>query len=124
MPKTRDEEGVRKWFADEKVKYLAILKQSHLVGNCVGNRTADPLRVIASWLNTRLCVTGMTLSRILEPVPTGFGKATYLDHASIAVLGRAIIENAAVLLYVCDHKIDTVEWECRRSLVDLHDFVN
>ena len=125
MPKSkRDEEGVRKWFAEETIKYAGLLKQSHVVGNAVGNRHADPLRVIASWLYTRICVTGMTLSQILEPVSTGYGSAAYLDHASIAILGRALIENAAVLLYVCDHAIGTDEWECRRSLIDLHDFVN
>ena len=121
---SREEEDVRKWFADEKGKYLSLLKQAHLVGNSVGNRQADTLRVIASWLYTRICVTAASLSQLLEPQPTGYGDSRYLDHASISVVGRALIENAAVLLYACDHTLSADEWACRRALIDLHDFVN
>ncbi|MBR0771883.1 hypothetical protein JQ590_26835 [Bradyrhizobium diazoefficiens] len=125
MPKVKkDEEGARKWFADEKGKYLALLKQSHLVGNAVGNRQTDPLRVIASWLYMRICVTATSLSQLLEPQPTDYGSMRYLDHASISVVSRALIENAAVLLYACDHTLSPDEWECRRALIDVHDFVN
>jgi hypothetical protein len=120
----RNEEGARKYFAEEKTKFTGLLKQAHLVGNAVGNRRTDPLRVISSWLYIRICVTGKTIVQVLEPQPTGYGEARYLDHASIAILSRALIENVAVLLYVGDTKIPTDEWECRRGLIDIHDFIN
>jgi hypothetical protein len=71
-----------------------------------------------------ICVTARTLVQILDPLPTGYGDSRYLDHASVAILSRALIENVAVLLYVGNTKIPNDEWECRRSLIDLHDFVN
>ena len=72
----------------------------------------------------RACVTGHSIVQLFDPPPSGYGETRYLDQASIAVLSRALIENAAVLLYVGDTKVPDEEWECRRSLIDLHDFVN
>jgi hypothetical protein len=72
----------------------------------------------------RICVTGKTIVEILEPQEHDYGSSRYLDHASIAILCRGLIENVAVLLYVGDANISEDEWECRRSLIDLHDFTN
>jgi hypothetical protein len=120
----RDEAGALKYFSEEKAKYTGLLKQAHLIGNAVGNRNTDPLRVISSWLYMRICVTGKTIVEILEPQEHDYGSSRYLDHASIAILCRGLIENVAVLLYVGDANISEDEWECRRSLIDLHDFTN
>jgi hypothetical protein len=120
----KDEAGTRKYFSDEKAKFTGLLKQAHLIGNAVGQRNADPLRVISSWLYMRLCVTSKSIAEILEPQEHDYGSTRYLDHASIAILSRGLIENAAVLLYVGDANISEDEWECRRSLVDIHDFTN
>jgi hypothetical protein len=120
----RDEAGALKYFSEEKAKYTGLLKQAHLIGNAVGNRNTDPLRVISSWLYMRICVTGKTIAEILEPQEHDYGSSRYLDHASIAILCRGLIENVAVLLYVGDANISEDEWECRRSLIDLHDFTN
>jgi hypothetical protein len=120
----RDEAGALKYFSEEKAKYTGLLKQAHLIGNAVGNRNTDPLRIISSWLYLRICVTGKTIAEILEPQEHDYGSSRYLDHASIAILCRGLIENVAVLLYVGDANISEDEWECRRSLIDLHDFTN
>jgi hypothetical protein len=124
VKKKRDEAGALKYFAEEKAKYTGLLKQAHLISNAVGNRNAEPLRVISSWLYMRICVTGKTIVEILEPQEHDYGSSRYLDHASIAILCRGLIENVAVLLYVGDANISEYEWECRRSLIDLHDFTN
>jgi hypothetical protein len=120
----KDEQGAIRFFEQEKTKFIGLLKHAHLIGNAVGNRMAEPLLVISSWLYIRICVTGKSIVQILEPQPTGYGTSKYLDHASIAILSRALIENAAVLLYIGDPNISEDEWECRRSLIDLHDFIN
>lgn len=122
--KKRDEAGALKYFSDEKVKFTGLLKQAHLISNAVGKRNADPLRVISSWLYMRICVTGKTIAEILEPQEHDYGSSRYLDHASIAILSRGLIENVAVLLYVGDANISEDEWECRRALIDIHDFTN
>jgi hypothetical protein len=120
----KDEAGALKYFAEEKVKYMGLLKQAHLIGNAVGNRNTGPLRVISSWLYMRICVTGKTIAEILEPQEHDYGSSRYLDHASIAILCRGLIENVAVLVYVGDASISEDEWKCRRGLIDLHDFTN
>jgi hypothetical protein len=113
-----------KYFSDEKSKFAGLLKQAHLISNTVGKRNADTLRVISSWLYMRICVTAKTIAEILEPQEHDYGSSRYLDHASIAILSRGLIENVAVLLYVGDANISEDEWECRRSLIDIHDFTN
>jgi hypothetical protein len=120
----RHEANINAYFSDEKIKFTGLLKHSHLVGNSIGRRDSDSLRVIASWLFLRACVMGQSLLQLFDPPPPGFGASRYLDHASIAVICRALIETIAVLLYVGDTTISDDEWECRRSLIDLHDFVN
>lgn len=122
--RAKDEAGARKYFSDEKAKFTGLLKQAHLISNAVGKRNADPLRVISSWLYMRICVTGKTIAEILEPQEHDYGSSRYLDHASIAILSRGLIENAAVLLYVGDANISEDEWECRRGLIDIHDLTN
>jgi hypothetical protein len=122
--KKRDEAGALKYFSDEKSKFTGLLKQAHLISNSVGKRNADTLRVISSWLYMRNCVTAKTIAEILEPQEHDNGSSRYLDHASIAILSRGLIENVAVLLYVGDANISEDEWECRRSLIDIHDFTN
>lgn len=121
---TAKEEKTEKFFADKKALFLAVSSNAHTLGNRIGRRMSDELRVRASWLFMRACVTSHSIGRLLEPTPTGFKKAVYLDHASLAILFRGLIENVAVLLYVGDTTISRDEWACRMELVDLHDFVN
>jgi hypothetical protein len=117
------EEKVDKFFSDKKAMFQALSRNAHLIGNRIGRRTSDDLRVRASWLFMRACVTAQSITRLFEPAPATFG-GVYLDHPSIAILFRALIENVAVLLYVADTAIGRDEWICRMQLVDLQDFVN
>jgi hypothetical protein len=71
----------------------------------------------------RSCVTANTIASLHEPRDAGYG-AKYLDHASIASLCRGLIENIAVLRYVGDVSIGAEEWECRKYIIDLHDYKN
>ncbi len=60
-----------------------------------------------------------------RPVRSEYVKGNgYLDHAAIASLSRALIEDIAVLLYIGGSNISVDEWICRRHLIDLHDYVN
>jgi hypothetical protein len=124
MPKRKDPAKTEKFFSERKAIFLGVVSTAHLIGNRIGRRQADDLRIKGSWLFIRASVTAHSVSQLFEPAPTGFGKAVYLDHSSIAVLCRALIENIAVLLYIADTTITADEWQCRMHLVDLHDFVN
>lgn len=53
------------------------------------------------------------------------GTARYIDHASIAALARALIENITILLHYTDQSLDDDDgWKCRQALIDLHDFIH
>lgn len=124
MSNKHNERAARNYFEDEKKKFIGLLQHAQLVGNRVGNRETDELRVLASWLYMRTCVMGNSIVQILDPPPIAYGPLRYLDHASIASLCRALIESIVVLIYLSDATASADEWSCRRSVVDLHDFVN
>jgi len=123
MPKkTLSREEV--FYNERKTVFVGVVKNANIVGNRIGRRKSDNLRVRASWLFMRACVTAQSIVQLFDPRPSEFGDAIYLDHGSIAVLCRALIENIAVLLYIADTTISADEWSCRMHLIDLHDFVN
>jgi hypothetical protein len=124
MAKAKDSAKTDKFFAERRSQFEGVVRNAHLIGNHIGRRSTDDLRVRGSWLFMRACVTAHSIIQLFEPAPTGFGRAVYLDHPSIAVLCRALIENIAVLLYIADMTTPADEWQCRMHLVDLHDFVN
>jgi RNA polymerase sigma factor (sigma-70 family) len=61
------------------------------------------------------------LSKIVDHDKPGFGR---MDHASIAILCRALIECLSVMLYIGDIDIPEAEWDCRKRLFILHELVN
>jgi hypothetical protein len=71
----------------------------------------------------RACVTARSILKLCELQETQYG-ISYLDHASIASLSRALIENVAVVRYIGDIEISEDEWNCRKLIVDVHDCVN
>ena len=124
MPKGRDPARTEKFFSERKTLFRGVVRNAHLIGNRIGQRQTEDLRIRGSWLFMRASITAHSITQLFDPAPTGFGKFVYLDHPSIAVLCRALIENIAVLLYISDTTISADEWQCRMHLVDLHDFVN
>lgn len=65
-----------------------------------------------------------TIENAFNPIPTGFGSAQWLEHASIAILCRALIECITVMLYIGGVDIPEDEWDCRKRLFILHELVN
>jgi len=60
--------------------------------------------------------------RLFEPHVAG--NARYLDHASIAALSRALIENVATCIYLSDQAVSEEEWNARRLIMHLNDLIN
>jgi hypothetical protein len=58
------EEKVDKFFSDKKAMFQALSRNAHLIGNRIGRRTSDDLRVRASWLFMRACVTAQSITRL------------------------------------------------------------
>lgn len=110
------------YFKQQRDCFIRVASDSSLVSRLAGGRVEDPRRVFATWLFIRACVTAKSIERLLLPQPTENSEISYLDHASISSLARGLIENIAVLLYVGDSDISDAEWQCRKQLIDLHDY--
>jgi hypothetical protein len=112
------------FFRDECTKFRGVVAHATLIGNRIGNRDVGEIRGYASWMFVRACVMARTIEHSFDPLPTGFGSAQWLDHASIAILCRALIECISVMLYIGDIDIPEDEWDCRKRLFILHELVN
>jgi hypothetical protein len=112
------------YFRDECTKFRGIVQHATTVGNAIGVRDVGEIRGYASWLFVRACLMSKTIENAFNPIPTGFGSAQWLDHASIAILCRALIECITVMLYIGGVDIPEDEWDCRKRLFILHELVN
>ena len=110
------------FFESQKSKFAWVTTQARFIGNKIGRHTVTPPQGYASWLFMRAIITAGSLIKLFELQPSGFGSIAYLDHASIAALSRALIENATVLLYIGDAGIPEDEFWMRKHLIDLHDY--
>jgi hypothetical protein len=123
-PTKRDEQAAISFFNDQKSNFVWLTKQAQQISYCVGPHIASPRNGYATWLFIRACVTAGSLTQLFEGQQANGNAITYLDHPSIAALGRALIENIAVLIYFTDAKLTEDEWICRRDIVYLHDLIN
>ncbi|TMI99818.1 MAG: hypothetical protein E6G97_21310 [Alphaproteobacteria bacterium] len=122
--KVPDQSAEREYFSSERRRFEVLAKHAQFIGNKIGSQITDERRGMASWLFIKACVASNTIVRLFEPQPSEFGGVEYLDHASIAGLARALIENIGVLLYVGDVLIHEDQWRCRKHIIDLHDYMN
>ncbi len=76
--------------------------------------------VFGSYVFTRMCIGAETIEHLLE---RGLGRKTpfTLDHFSIAVLCRNIIEAGIMVCYLLEDNVSEQQWELRRKILDLHD---
>jgi hypothetical protein len=120
-PKKKDQDA-EAFFKEKKAKFTWITAQAHFISNQVGVHIPKPSRGYATWLFLRGCITAGSLIRLFELQTAN--DALYLDHASIAALSRALIENMAVLVYFTNDDLSPDEWECRKDVIYLHDNIN
>ncbi|MCC8954396.1 hypothetical protein H8B02_13335 [Bradyrhizobium sp. Pear77] len=116
----REEEN--KWFEEKKTQFAWITEQAKFISNRIGRQIANPRQGYATWLWLRACITASSMTRLFEPHLEG--KAVYIDHASIAALARALIENVATCIYLGDQKASEDVWNARRLIMRLNDRVN
>jgi hypothetical protein len=110
------------YFEAQKSRFEWVTTQARFIGNTIGRQTVTPPQGYGAWLFMRAIITAGSLEKLFEPQDATIGGIKYLDHASIASLGRALIENATVLLYIGDTSIPEDEFWMRKHLIDLHDY--
>lgn len=110
------------WFESEKSKFIWLAEQAQFISNRIGRQIASPRQGFATWLWIRACVTSASIVRLFDPHVAG--NARYIDHASIAALARALIENLATCIYLGDETVSEEEWDARRTVINLNDLIN
>jgi hypothetical protein len=99
------------------------------VSQLAGGRKTDERRWWASLLFTRLCVTAMSLLKILPESPLERLSLehrynpleSHWDFTAVAVLARTLFENHLTLFYLGLEDVDEDEWFSRLNLMQLHD---
>ena len=110
----------REVFKKEKKRFVAAVKIAIAVSKAAAGRKPDGNIVMASYVFTRMCVAADTLLYVLQR-DIGNSKEQTLDHYSIGVLARNIIESALMFHYLSEDGVSKEEWELRIAIFNLHD---
>lgn len=77
----------------------------------------------ALFLFAKMIAHCMTIGRTTSPALSDPGDA-FLDHFSVAALGRAALDSAVMTMYVSEPSLNLTEWNLRRHVLYLHDHSN
>lgn len=91
--------------------------------NHAGIPAPTSVHYYSSLLFTKLCASSVTVLSIC-PKPKKIGQNAHWDCSSVAALTRGIIEAYLVFYYLCIDKCDSIEWEARWRLLNLHDHMS
>lgn len=89
--------------------------------NFAGIASPTGAHYYASVLFTSLCSRGVSLAILSPHSPWAKKKVEHWDFSSIAGIVRSILEVRIAFFYLCSEKIDSVEWNCRWNIFNLHD---
>jgi hypothetical protein len=109
-------------FEREKRRFSASTERAKVVSKAGAGRQGDMPTVMSSYVFTRLCVGAETLRYLLERT-IGNSSDLTLDHYSISVLARNVVEGALMFFYLSEDGVTDDEWALRGRVLDLHDAV-
>jgi len=80
-----------------------------------GQEAPQP-HVFGSYVFTRICIGAETIEHLLE---RGLDRQTpfTLDHFSVSVLSRNIIEAGIMVCYLLEDNVSQQQWELRRKIL-------
>lgn len=110
----------REVFKKEKKRFGEAVKIAIAVSKAAAGRKPEGNIVMASYVFTRMCIAADTLLYVLRR-DIGNSKEQTLDHYSIGVLARNIIESALMFHYLSEDGVSKEEWELRIAIFNLHD---
>jgi hypothetical protein len=110
----------REVFKKEKRRFGTAVDIAISVSKAAAGREPQGNIVMASYVFTRMCIAADTLLYLLRR-DIGNSKELTLDHYSIGVLARNIIETALMFHYLSEDGVSEEEWQLRRAILNLHD---
>ncbi|UVO32262.1 hypothetical protein [Bradyrhizobium arachidis] len=106
-------------------EYYDFLVKVH---DAARKQTVEPRRGWANVLLFRLTVAATSILKLTSPSEETEKEAGIewfvLDHPSIAVIGRMIVDAAILFGYISDLHIANDEWELRMHILELHDITS
>jgi hypothetical protein len=110
----------REVFRKEKKRFVIAVNIAIVVSKAAAGREPSGHIVMASYVFTRMCVAADSLLYVLQR-DIGKSKEVTLDHYSIGVLARNIIESTLMFHYLSEDGVSEEEWQLRRGILNLHD---
>jgi len=110
----------RELFKKEKKRFGTAVQIAILVSKAAAGREPGGNIVMASYVFTRMCVAADTLLYVLRR-DIGNSKELTLDHYSIGVMARNVIESALMFHYLSEDGVSEEDWQLRRAVLNLHD---
>ena len=119
----QDDQGdMERIFHSERHRFQIATEFAKEVSKNSAGREAPLRHVLGSYVFTRMCVSAETILYLIG-TETGLATENTLDHFSIAILSRSLIEASLMLHYLTEPSITEEEWELRRAILDLHDYL-
>lgn len=112
----------RELFVRERTRFITAVNTAISVSKCAAGRMPKPNIVMASYVFTRMCIAADTLLHLLQR-DVGQSKDLTLDHYSIGVIARTIVESALMFHYLSEDGVSDESWALRRGVLNLHDVV-
>jgi hypothetical protein len=107
----------RALFVKFSQEFAVIIRRLQKISYDLHGKQVDTPQYWGSTLLYRLCVNGDTLISMWDD-------DTKLDHFSIAVQSRSMIETGIMLLYITEAGLSEEEWKLRRDVLYLHDCIS
>jgi hypothetical protein len=102
----------------ERARFDDCVKFAISVSKAAAGRTENLPRLTASYVFTRACVCADTVRHMLQ---REIQKDVTLDHYSISVLARNLIEASLMFHYLMEEGVSDDEWSLRCKVFYLHD---
>jgi hypothetical protein len=107
-------------FYRERMRFETCVDFAISVSKLSAGREANLPRLMASYVFTRTCVSADSLRYLLRR-DVGESKDVTLDHYSISVLARNIVEASLMFHYLMEEGVSDDEWSLRGKILYLHD---
>ena len=109
-------------FNRERERFEHSTKFVISVSKLGAGRLSNISTVMASYAFTRMCIGANTVCHLLA-LDIDASTDLTLDHYSISVLARNVIESALMFLYLSEDRVSDDDWALRGRILDLHDMV-
>jgi hypothetical protein len=114
------EENTQAIFDRERARFATAVHFAIAVSKLSSGRKGNIPTIMASYVFTRMCITAESVGHLIE---RGIDKRNLviLDHYSVCVLARNILEAGLMFHYLSEDGVSDNEWNLRGKILDLHE---